>query len=232
MKPLLILLIFLTAFFGFTSPKLCSFRNHFKIDNALLTQKYILLENDTVILYRHWIYSNGENGYGKAILKKNGNYSIRKFELDSNRNLNTSKWKVKEELKEIFQLLNDCIVKSDTNLITPSTRVSHDGEHIVEVYVGKRLLYNFCINDLWLYPNRFNNNVKLVSLLRDKEMAQPFNIKPIIYLTTKGKEKPTHTPPINSNVTIENQKFYYVQKRFLRPKIVYEWTNNKWTILD
>jgi hypothetical protein len=231
-KLLLVLLIFLSVLLSFTSPEYCTFRDHFKIDKALLIQKEIVSKNDTIILYRHWAYTNGENGYGKAILKKDSLYSIKDFTLDSNRSLNSSVWQMKEGLKEVYELLNKCLVEPDTNYIEPSTRMSHDGEHVIEVYAGYKLIYNFCIRDLWLYPNRFNNNVKLISLLRDKEMAEPFGIKIISHLSTEGREKPIHNPKVNSDTTIEYQKFYYIQKRFLRPKVVYEWTNNEWIISD
>jgi hypothetical protein len=231
-KLLFVLLISLSVLLSFTAPEYCAFRDHFKIDKALLTQKHMLTDNDTMILYRHWVYTNGENGYGKALLMRNNQITSRSFKLDSNVNLNSTNWQINDELKDVFKTLNSCLTMPDTNYVKPSMGMSHDGEHVIEVYTKDKLIYSFCIKDLWLYPNRFNNNVKLISLLVDKEKAKPFGIKIINHLTTEGREKPIHNPKINSDTTIEYQKFYYIQKRFLKPKIVYEWTNKKWIISD
>ena len=212
----IILFAILTVMLSFSKPEYCNFRNHFKIDNALLTQKNLLAVNDTIILYRHWIYTNGENGYGKAILKTENNLSIKEFNLDSNRKLNSSDWKFDDNLKEVYKMLNKCLTKTDTNYFKPLTSMSHDGEHAIEVYTGNKLIYNFCINDLWLYPNRFNNNIKLIYLLRDKEIAESNGSKITFLFTTEGREKPLHNPIINSDTTIEHKRFYYIQKRFFK----------------
>lgn len=223
--------LFIVVAFGYTSSHDCRFRTHFKIDSALLNQKNLLSQNDTLILYHHWVYTNGENGYGKALLKSDENISITNFKLDSNRNLHSTEWQTHDKQSIVFEALTNCLAQKDTIFQRPMINHSHDGEHIIEVFTKDKLIYNFCIGDLWLYPNRFNNQVKLIYLLRDKQLTENMGVKINTYLIRKGRSKPIHNPAlVESDSLIENFVYQYTQQRFLRPNIIYHWINNKWIV--
>lgn len=89
---------------------------------------------DSIIMYRHWINSNGFNGYGKIIWKKAG--KLYGMELDyhkSNPPIITRKH-LKIETDSLMNFFFDKKLDLDTeNPTNRNIRMSHDGIHVIKI---------------------------------------------------------------------------------------------------
>lgn len=135
----------------------------FRIRDSLSTSKI-----DTIIIYSHWIHTNGFNGYGRVLWRQNGKtYCLR---------VSYKKATSPNERYEIMKLENDSIFtyffenKIDTIKTNPDNqkmRVSHDGRHFFQITWNKEN-YCFLIPDLLVQFNPDNKRVHLINLFKEK----------------------------------------------------------------
>jgi|SRR5690554_741831 len=136
----------------------------FRIRDSLYTSNV-----DTVIIYSHWIYTNGFNGYGKVHWKQNGEtYCL---------NLSYKKEKSLIEREEIKKLENDSIFTYffenmidiiKTNPENQEIRMSHDGIHFFEITWNEKK-HCFLMPNLIVQFNPENKRVHLINLFKEKE---------------------------------------------------------------
>lgn len=128
---------------------------------------------DTIIVYRHWLGTNGFNGYGKVIWLDKGQCFQYKIEFENSggnygiKQVNLSKLKSDSLFILFFDNHIDTIT---TNPTKQSVQMSHDAEHFVEVsYKDKS--YCFLISGLLVQFNPDNSRAKFISLLSDENVS-------------------------------------------------------------
>ncbi len=125
---------------------------------------------DTIIVYRHWLGTNGFNGYGKVIWIDKGRCFQYKIEFDyigpnfGIKHLDFSKLYSNSLINFFFDNQIDTVKKNPTK---KRIIMSHDAEHFVMVSCKN---YNYCylISGLLVFFNSDNLRAKFVSLLSDE----------------------------------------------------------------
>lgn len=126
---------------------------------------------DTVIVYRHWLGTNGFNGYGKVLWLNKGQCFQCKIEFENRTN------KIKKIAYSILQ--SDSVFRFffvnhiDTirnNPVQQDMYISHDAEHYFYISYGPK---NYCylIGGLKVRYNPDNGRSELIYLLADENVS-------------------------------------------------------------
>ncbi len=122
---------------------------------------------DTIVIYSHWIYTNGYNGYGKVLWKKDGVV----YQLRLSHNHGASNF----PKDDTIQLKNDSIVgfffdnqldSIKENPVKQEIRMSHDGIHFISINWGENQ-YCFTISNLLVQFNPENKRVEWISHFKE-----------------------------------------------------------------
>jgi len=172
LKLTLVLNLFLTTEIElFSQINLCEDKeSHHPIDKQLIQIRDSLFTSkiDTVIIYSHWIYTNGFNGYGKVQWKQNGETYLLKLFYNKESSI---------ERDEIKKLESDTIFtyffgnKIDTLKTNPDRQdfyLSHDGRHFFHITWNTKS-YCFLMTNLLVQFNPDNKRVHLINLFKEKE---------------------------------------------------------------
>ncbi|MCC5917860.1 MAG: hypothetical protein JJU02_11110 [Cryomorphaceae bacterium] len=125
---------------------------------------------DTIIVYRHWLEKNGYNGYGKVMWFERGQYFQYKIEFENNccdsetKQVEFSKLTTGTPFKFFY---SNQIDTTTTNPTKQGIQMSHDAEHLVEVW-HRDQRFCFSISGLLVLFNTDNPRVQFVKLLSDK----------------------------------------------------------------
>jgi hypothetical protein len=145
--------------------------NH-PMDNELLKLKDNLQVAgvDTIIVYSHWIYTNGFNGYGKIIWRTKGENFL--LQLDYNKETS------KVDVSDSILLMNDSTMnfffdnQLDTIHNNPEKndiQMSHDGRHFISIEWGENR-YCFTISNLVVQFNPENERVQWINYFKKAGM--------------------------------------------------------------
>lgn len=152
------------------------YKSHHPIDVENFKIKDSLIENgiDTILVYRHWKYTNGFNGYGKVIWKDNGiNYQCKTiFENNETKALGIQKLDNDSLINYYFKNGLDTIKENPTNSMVSAT---HDASHFVEISYGKKS-YCYVIKGFIVFFNPENLRANWINILAD-EIKSPITIK-------------------------------------------------------
>ena len=151
------------------------YQSYHPIDEQIISFRDSLNEIgiDTVLIYRHWKYTNGFNGYGKVIWAKNGKFYQFKsiFENEANKygikSLGIQKVKKDSLICFYFQNRLDTITENPTQSMIS---MSHDASHFVEITI-KDFSYCFVIKGLVVSFNPVNLRAKWINMLADEKDA-------------------------------------------------------------
>jgi hypothetical protein len=124
---------------------------------------------DTFILYRHWSFTNGYNGYGKLIWADKGRYFQSKFALENSKIKQIQdEQPVSDALFRFF--IDNQIEQIKTNPTKQDINVSHDAQHLVQVSF-KNSSSCYLILGALIISNLDNLRVKFVKLLTDEKVT-------------------------------------------------------------
>ena len=214
-------LLILTVFclLSFTSTNDCDFNQNLKLDQRLIQIKDSL-SVDTLILYRHWIHTNGENGYAKIFYSQEGNYAKKTLEFNTDKlNLIETKWQPLNQSDSIFKFLS----QNEPKIITESypykndiiVTETHSGQHIIQVIVKKQIEFCDKISEVDISCNYDVPQKSLIHYLRDTSYFSPSTIisgnrtrniiGPKFYID--GKPFYTSDPKENRRLKKEHKKF-------------------------
>ncbi len=125
---------------------------------------------DTIIVYRHWLGTNGFNGSGKVIWIYKGRCFQYKIEFENNgsnygiKQVNLSKLYSDSLINFFFDNHIETVTSNPTK---QGIQMSHDEEHFVELsYKNKN--YCYLISGLLVLFNSDNLRAKFVSLLSNE----------------------------------------------------------------
>jgi hypothetical protein len=124
---------------------------------------------DTIIVYRHWLVTNGFNGYGKVLWLNKGQCYQYKIKLE---NYDTQKiYHLEVKSDSLFNYFFDHQIDTiTTNPTKQNVKMSHDSQHYVEVsYRNDRRC--FLISGLLVQLNQHNLRAKFISLLSDEDVS-------------------------------------------------------------
>jgi hypothetical protein len=180
---LTILLMMCAGHTSYGQIKICEEKtSHHPIDYRLISFRDSLLRfksyRDTAIIYSHWIYTNGWNGYGKVVWKKNGETFLVKFDYDK---------ELRQVVRrELIKLPNDSIVnfffenRLDTIIAnpdkltvftTPDNRTfvtnSHDGSHFISIRWADNE-HCFIINDFNVQHSIAHKRVQWINYFKEE----------------------------------------------------------------
>ncbi|MBS1560235.1 MAG: hypothetical protein JSS89_01385 [Bacteroidetes bacterium] len=124
---------------------------------------------DTIVVYRHWIGTNGFNGYGKVIWLENGRCLQYKYEL-VRKNGTYGDILVTSSIVRSDSLLRFFFEKHVESVSSNPTKqgfvLDHDSEHYVDVwYQGIR--YCYIIKGMLVDENPDDLRASFVNMLRD-----------------------------------------------------------------
>lgn len=136
-------------------------------------QKYLQSSGvDTIIIYRHWIYTNGFNGYGKALWKKDGktfqlilNYNKETLQITRSDTLHVSK------AAGLSFFFNQQIDTINSNPVKQDYRMSHDGRHYISIRWGDNS-YCYTISNLLVQFNPNSKRVQWINFFKEDETDQ------------------------------------------------------------
>ncbi|MBK6331211.1 MAG: hypothetical protein IPF62_12120 [Bacteroidetes bacterium] len=166
----------LTAIKTFRQVSICGDRqsSHPVDIKALHLKDSLLLTGiDTIIVYRHWLGTNGFNGYGKVIWLDKGQSFQYKIDFENGsgnygiKQVNLSKL-ISDSLISFF--FNNHIDTVTSNPKKQEVQMSHDAEHFVQVNFKKKS-YCYLISGLLVQFNSDNLRAKFVSLLSDENVS-------------------------------------------------------------
>ena len=126
---------------------------------------------DTIIVYRHWLETNGFNGYGKVIWLDKGQCLQYKIEFEnSSGNYGIGQVKLsKLKSDSLFTFFFSNHIDTVTNNPTKQEmQMSHDAEHYVEVSY-KTKSYCYLISGLLVQFNPDNLRANFANLLSDNK---------------------------------------------------------------
>ena len=208
--PLLILI-------SFTSINDCELNSNLKLDRRLLQINDSLINADTLILYRHWVYTNGENGYAKALFSKSGQHFQKTLVFDSENNkINESNWKqLPNNNSAITFLAHNTAKKIDSSYPSKhqiTLTETHSGQHIIQFIVKNKIVFCDKISETDISFNYKIPEQSLINYLRDTTLFTPIVMKmrslgPLYYLNGK---------PIFSEDPEENMKLKKEYKKAKR----------------
>jgi hypothetical protein len=128
--------------FSYGQIKICEADSYHPIDYKTVAFRDSLFRKsvDTVIIYSHWIYTNGWNGYGKVVWKKNGETFLVKFDYDNKMRRELTKLPDDSIVSFFFENRLDTITTNPDKLTivtTPDGRtfgsMRHDGRHFISI---------------------------------------------------------------------------------------------------
>ncbi len=151
------------------------YQSYHPIDKQLLTFKDSLkgIGIDTILIYRHWKYTNGFNGYGKVVWVEKGkkNHCKLIFENGSSNNevkvLEMQTMKNDSLINFFFKNRLDLISENPTNSIIS---ISHDSTHFVEISYNNES-YCYLIEGVIVFSNPEHLRSKWVHLLADEKVS-------------------------------------------------------------
>jgi len=167
--PLFVLIVMSST--SYAQTKICGdFESFHPIDKEIFRLRKDLQSTgiDTIIIYSHWIYANGFNGYGKVLWKKNGET----FQLRLNYSNETSQITIADTM----QILDDSMVnfffnyQLDTIKINPEKQdiqMSHDGRHFISISWGENE-YCYTISNLLVQLNPDNKRVRWINYFKEE----------------------------------------------------------------
>ncbi len=166
-----IITLFVVSHASFGQVNICEDeQSHHPIDKELFRLRESLQNQavDTILIYRHWIYTNGFNGYGKVFWKKNGEHY--QFGLDFNKETGQI------DITDTISVQSDSTVqfffdhRIDTSKSNPEKqdmRMSHDGQHFVSMGLGAANHYCFTISNLLVQFNPNHKRVQWINLFKE-----------------------------------------------------------------
>lgn len=132
-----------------------------------------LKDIDTIVVYRHWLWKNGFNGYGKVVWVDQGQCFQYKIEFENN----AGNYGIKQV---IFSKINsdspiDFFFANNLDTVTSNPtkqliQASDDSEHFIEVSC-KNKVYCYLISGLLVQFNPDHLRAKFVRLLSDKDVS-------------------------------------------------------------
>lgn len=134
------------------------------LDNQLyqIRDSLSISKVDTVIIYSHWIHSNGWNGYGKVQWRQNGEtYSVRISFNKETSSIKRGEIKKLENDTAFHYFFDNRIDTIKANPDSQDQRISHDGRHFFQIIWNTE---SYC----FILPNllaQFNPNHKRVHLI-------------------------------------------------------------------
>ena len=166
-------ILFFALIFSFNlnaQTKLCEEESFHPVDYELVKLRNRLQSKgvDSILIYRHWIHTNGYNGYGKIIWNIGGETFQQKFSC-----------KDKVTSSEVVRLEHDTFInfyfqnKVDTissNPDKPDINISHDASHFISFYHDSKN-YCFFISGLEVEFNQTNDRAKWVKMLSDEAVC-------------------------------------------------------------
>jgi len=180
---LLAILLMVNTYISYGQITLCEEQvSYHPIDYSIISLRDSLLRfksyRDTAIIYSHWIYTNGWNGYGKVVWKKDGETFLVKFDYDKEKRNVVS--------GEVTKLPNDSIVSFffenrldtiTTNpdrltvFTTPDGRtfgsLRHDGRHFISIcWAGNE--HCFIINDFNVQHSIEHRRVQWINYFKEE----------------------------------------------------------------
>ena len=171
LKWISLLALLVMSFTSYGQIKICGDVESFHpIDKEIFKlRKHLQTEGvDTIIIYSHWIYTNGFNGYGKVLWKKDGET----FQLRLNYNKETSQITMIDTMK----VLNDSIVNFFFDYQLESIKknpekqyieMSHDGRHFISINWGGNQ-YCYTISNLLVQFNPDNKRVQWINYFKEE----------------------------------------------------------------
>lgn len=212
----LLLFILLCILTSFNKKVECTFNMNLKMDKRLFEIKDSLNCLDTLILFRHWTITNGENGYARmfvktseGLLKKEINYSRK------SRMLKEEEWKSLPSSDSTLYFLNNAIKHKKDTLNQASFTTSHVGLRTLHFYYKDSLVFCDKLNDILISFNKKSPRVKLLSAISDSMLFEGTivnevrNLEGPSYYLKDGK-KVFHENPK------KNRKFKRDYKRFMK----------------
>lgn len=163
------ILLFINTCISLGQIKLCEEQNSYHpVDYKIFELRDSLLSEsvDTIIVYSHWVVTNGFNGYGKVAWKKDGETYLVKFDYDKyDKRIKEEQIKISNDTMFSFFFEN----KLDSIKTNPEQelRVSHDGRHFINIYWGGNE-HCFTIRNVLVQFNSENKRVQWVNYFKEK----------------------------------------------------------------
>jgi hypothetical protein len=146
---------------------------------------------DTIIVYRHWLGTNGFNGYGKVIWLDKGQCFQYKIDFENSggnygiKQVNLYKQNSDSLISFFFDNHIDTVTSNPTK---GEIQMSHDAEHFVEMNY-KNISYCYLIGGLLVQFNSDNLRAKFVRLLSDENASSIIIDGARTLPTTKNKKR-------------------------------------------
>lgn len=166
-----LLVLLVMSFTSYGQIKFCGdFESFHPVDQEIIKLREHLQTDgiDTIIMYSHWIYTNGFNGYGKVLWKTDGEI----FQLRLNYDKETSRI----TMTDTMQVLNDSIVNFffdeqldsiKNNPEKQDIQMSHDGRHFISINWGENQ-YCYTISNLLVQFNPDNKRVQWINYFKEE----------------------------------------------------------------